>query len=201
MKNLLHDLGEFWIIQTSGVIPIGEEILSKNAFLEVYSLYVDALKQGKNPENSKFRSYFSAIWTTFIEAVYTVKINEKQCLVKLKEPAVQLQHHRFDYSFADHTFRSMGLGSQCIPWGIQFSFPHLYQDEQLQVWTVKEGERFPNAALFKKIQQWSRKETIATPIEVEGKKINVPIRIGKSCLSWIHHHPYLKSKGLHVIVD
>ena len=76
---------------------------------------------------------------------------------------------------------------------------HLYQDQHLQVLTVKEGLQFPNTAVFKKMQQWTRMYTIATPFEVEGKKVNVPIRLGKQCLQWIHHHPQLQAKGLRVI--
>jgi hypothetical protein len=49
------------------------------------------------------------------------------------------------------------------------------------------------------MQQWVRSHTIATPFEVEGKKVNVPIRLGKECLSRINSHPQLQAKGLRVI--
>jgi hypothetical protein len=64
--------------------------------------------------------------------------------------------------------------------------------------TVRETPQFPNTTLFKRLQQWVRSHTIATPFEVEGKKINVPIRIGKRCLNWIHVHPQLRAKGIRV---
>jgi hypothetical protein len=197
MEELLIALGEFWIVQVSGLIPIGEEIVNREAFLEVYSHYIQALKKGENPSDLRLRSYFSTVWTTFLEALYAVKMNEKQCLVKVQQPVVQLQAHRFDYSVADHTFRSMVMGYDSVSWGIQFSYPHLYQDENLQVLTVREGAQFPNTALFKRLQQWVRSHTIPSTFQVAGKKVNVPIRLGKKCLSWIHQHPHLQAKGLH----
>jgi hypothetical protein len=48
-----------------------------------------------------------------------------------------------------------------------------------------------NAQLFQKIKQWVRDTTRATPFVVDGKKTNVPIRLGKTSFSWIHNHPQL----------
>ncbi len=200
MKELLTILGEFWIVQISGMISPGQEIISQEAFLEVYSQYITALKQGENCLDIRLRPYFSSVFTTFLEALYAVKINERQCLVKVQQPVIQLQAHRFDYSSADGTFRSMVMGYDSIQWGIQFSYPHLYQDDHLQVLTVREGAQFPNTALFKKLQQWVRSQTIATPFEVQGKRVNIPIRLGKQCFSWINAHPQLQAKGLCVVI-
>lgn len=198
MQTLLFELGKLWIVRTSGVISNGEEVISQADFLEVYKFYIDALKKGENVQDPRLRSYFSAILTTFPEALYRVALNENQSLVKVIQPVIQLQAHRFDYSFADHTFRSMVMGNESVSWGIQFSYPQIYQDDHLQVLKVREGSQFPNTALFKKLQQWIRAHTIATPFEVEGKKVNVPIRLGKKCLQWINIHPQLQAKGLRV---
>jgi hypothetical protein len=199
MKELLDVLGKFWIVQTSGLIEIGEEIVSRDAFLEVYRQYISSVKQGEQPTNALWRSFFSSVFTTFLEALYEVPINKKQCLIKIQQPVVQLQAHRFDYSFADGTFRSMVMGVDSIQWGIQFSYPHLYQDKNLQVLTTRESAQFPNTTLFKRLQQWVRSQTVATPFEVDGKRVNVPIRLGKQCFSWINTHPQLQEKGLRVV--
>ncbi len=200
MEDLLKVLGNFWIVQISGLISIGQEIINRESFLDLYRHYINALKQGEVPSDIRLRAYFSSVLTNFLEALYAVQVNESQCLVKIQQPVIQLQAHRFDYSFVDRTFRSMVFGQDSVQWGIQFSYPHLYQDENLQVMTVKESPQFPNTALFKRLQQWTRAHTIATPFEVAGKRINVPIRLGKQCLSWINHHPQLQAKGLRVLV-
>lgn len=201
MKELMAALGDFFILPISGLIPIGNEFISKEAFLEVYSCYVAALKHGELPNDSQVRPFFTSIWTVTLEAVYAVPVKPGHNLIKVCQPVIQLQGHRFDYSTVDGKFRSMVLGSDSVQWGLQFSYPQLYQDENLQVFSTKEGAQFPNTAVFKRVQQWMRSHTIATPFEVEGKKINVPIRLGKQCLSWVNHHPQLQAKGLRVITS
>jgi len=198
MEALFIALGEYWIVQISGVIPIGQEIIHRKIFLQVYADYINALKNGKNPLDKRTRSYFSTVWTTTLDALYAVKLHGAKCLVKICQPVVQLQAHRFDYSSADRTFRSMQMGYDSLSWGIQFSYPHLCQNENLEVLTVRESSEFPNTSLFKKLQQWIRSHTIPTPFEVEGKRINLPIRLGKQCLSWVHTLPLLHAKGIFV---
>ena len=107
---------------------------------------------------------------------------------------IQLQAHRFDYSPLDGKFRTMILGYDSVHWGLQFSYPHLFQNEKLEVLTVNESEQFPNSALFKKLQRWVRAHTLATPFEVGGHKVNASIRLGKQCFPWINDHPQLKEK-------
>lgn len=199
MKDLIEELKNFWMVRTGGLISSGDEVISKAFFLEMYDLYITALKNGMIPDDSRFRSCFSCIWTGLIEAVYAVKIKPGYRLVKTELPVIQLQTHRFAYSTADQKFRSMVLG-ESIEWGIQFSFPSLYQDANFRVYTVKEGAQFPNAGLFKILQRRIRETTIATPFEVDGKLVNVPIRIGKQCLKWIHLHPQLSLKKIRVRV-
>lgn len=200
MRDLFDALGNFWIVQISGLIPLGQEIVPREDFLSLYSSYIAALKRGEILTDSRLRSYFSSVFTVDLNALYAVKVNGQQSVVKISKPVVQLQAHRFDYSSADGKFRSMVLGYDSIHWGLQFSYPHFYQDENLEVFTVREGAQFPNTALFKQLQRWVRSHTLATPFEVEGKRINVPIRLGKHCLSWINSHPQFSAKRLKVLI-
>jgi len=63
---------------------------------------------------------------------------------------------------------------------------------------VRESSEFPNTALYRSVQRWMRAHTIPTPFHVNGKKINVPMRLGKKCLPWISEHCQLKEKGIKV---
>lgn len=199
MRDLMTSIGPFWIVQVSGVIKRGDEVIDPKLFLEVYSNYIEALKEGRVPADPRIRSLFSSVWTTDLESIYTVPVSESTVLVKVAKPVVQLQSHRFDYSSADGSFRSMVLGQEAVDWGIQFSFPHFYQDAECQVVTVREEEQFPNAFLFKKVQQWVRGHTSPIPFDIDGKRVNVPIRIGKQCFSWINQHRQLILKDLKII--
>lgn len=201
MKDLLNSLPPFYFIQTSGVIKPGNEWIATDEFLEIYTQYVTALKNGELLKEQIFRPYFSCVMTTHLDALYTVAINDSQELVKACRPIIQLQVHRFDYSKVDKKFRSMVLGAQSVLWGVVFSYPQLYQDSNFQVYPIRDQADFPNTFLFKQIQQWMRQFTIPTPIEAEGKLTHVPIRLGKKCLEWINNHPQLQAKGLKVIAN
>lgn len=192
MKDLLAHLGQFSIVQVSGVIPYREAILSKEDFLEGYRQYVFALKEGKYPDEPSLRSVFSSVFTTTLDVLYAVPLKvEGQCLIKVTHPVVQLQNHRLHFSSADGKFRSMVFGSETLCWGLQFSFPRLFQDEKSQVYQVREGDQFPNAALFRQLQLWMRHHTRATPFDVGGKKIFSSARLGYRCFPWINNHPQL----------
>ena len=83
--------------------------------------------------------------------------------------------------------------------GIQFSYPHLYQDPLTRnVETIRNTPEYPNTELFHLLQKWMRQHTIPTPLIAEEKLINIPIRIGKLCLTWINKHAQLISKDIYI---
>lgn len=198
METLFEALGSFYIYQIGSVLKRGEEWVPRQIFLDKYRDYVAALQQGQIPEDSLYSPFFSSVFTTTSEALYAISIGDDQQLIRISRPVIQLQAHRMDYSSADGKFRSMTYGTESILWGIQFSFPQLFQDNRsLEIKQVS-GLAFPNASLFQILQRWVRHHTVPTPFLVDGVKINVPMRLGKQCFSWINQHPQLKKKGLFV---
>ena len=108
-----------------------------------------------------------------------------------------MQAHHFFFSPLDGKFHPMVLSNESISWGIQFSYPQLYQDpESRQIIKVSDGSVFPNTPLFSKLMKWMRSHTLPTPFLIEESRVNAPIRIGKSALTWIENHPQLKEKGI-----
>ncbi|CUI17744.1 conserved hypothetical protein [Candidatus Protochlamydia naegleriophila] len=199
MEDLFRALGDFWIFSVSGVLPSAEGEMTQAAFLTEYGRYIEALKRGEFPDEQRARPYFSTVFTTSTDALYEVVLPNQQKLIRVERPVIQLQSHRFDYSPVDGKFRSMVLGQNSIQWGIQFSYPQLFQDAACQVKQVRESEEFPNTVLFKRMQKWVRDHTTATPFLVENNRVNVPIRLGKTCFGWINQHPQLQAKGLVVL--
>ena len=195
MVALFAALGEFTIFQTSSVVKQGEGWVSHQTFLDRYKSYVDALQQGQMPEEASY-ALFSSVFTVDPESLYAVLVGEDKQLIRVCRPVIQLQIHRMDYSPADGKFRSMTFGTDSILWGIQFSYPQLFQDKgSLEIKQATSSE-FVNAALFQTLQRWVRHHTAPTPFLVDGVKINVPVRLGKQCFAWINQHPQLKEKGL-----
>lgn len=202
MRELLFSLGEFFIYSPSGISPRGQGEMAHHAFLDKYADYVHELQKGHIPDEAKYRSAFSSVFTTFPEALYALPVGDHQQVIRIQKPVVQLQMHRMSYSPLDNKFHTMVFGTDSISWGLQFSYPQLYRDpESKKVEQVHDNENFPNTKLFKRIQKWVRQATIPTPFIIGDEKMNIPVRLGKKTRSWINHHPQLVNKGLKVDVD
>lgn len=196
---LEQSLGNFWLFPCGIVCSKEQGEVAKNTFLNKYGNYVESLSQGVVPDATYYRSFFSPSMTLTPEALFTIPVGEDRQIIRIAKPVVQLQAHNIDYSVVDKKFHSMVFGIDSIPWGIQFSYPQLFQDnETRQVEMVKKTKAFPNTALFQHLQKWMRSHTIPTPFVAEGKDVNVPMRLGKECLSWINRHPSLVQKNIRV---
>lgn len=198
MEQLFQALGKFYIFQVSSICKKDEETLSQSQFLEVYKQYLDELKAGTLDDEKRIRIYFSSVFTADQDVVTRIPLQDEQQIIRVIKPVVQLQSHRIHYSDLEGKFRSKVFGKETISWGLQFSYPQLFLDQKTQeVIKLIEGDR-PNTQLFQTIQRWSRSNTIPTPFIVDGRKINVPMRLGKQCLSWINSHPHLLEKNIQV---
>ena len=201
IESLFTALGDFSIYNCGAVVPKGGGEVSQKNFLKAYEKYITALKEGQIPLETVYRQMFSAVLNRDTEALFPVSVGVDRQLLRINKPVIQMQPHSMDYSPFDGKFRTMVYGTDSILWGIQFSYPQLFLDPETKAAeNVDESERFPNTSLFKGLQRWIRNQTIPTPFIVEGKKVNVPMRLGKKCLSWINHHPQLVAKDI-VVVD
>lgn len=200
MAALLQALSHASIYQTSGLCPQGTGPIDPKDFLEAYRGYVASLKAGLIPDENLYRAYFSAVMTVTEDALFAVPVDETQQVIRVRRPVVQMQNHRFEYSEIDHQYRSMVYGMDSVLWGIQFSYPQLYQNPVTKdVEQVADTPSFPNTRLFRDLQKWVRDNTVATPIVAHNQRTNVPIRLGKACFPWINSHPQLIKKNLKVV--
>jgi hypothetical protein len=199
MQALCQSLAPFEIYQAGTVTPQGEGKISLDIFLDRYRHYVSLLKKGDCPNPQEFHPYFSTLWTVTPEALFALPLEKDKQLLRVTKPVIQLQPHSLDYSPYDHKFHPMVFGLDSVTWGIQYSYPQLALDPVTkEAISVAQNELFPNTLLFRALQRWVRNHTIPTPFEVEGRVINVPIRLGKQCLSWINQHPQLILRKLKV---
>ncbi|KIC75069.1 hypothetical protein DB42_AQ00490 [Neochlamydia sp. EPS4] len=197
IQTLFQALGDFKIFSIGKVEKSGEGQISHEVFLANYTQYIQSLKSRRTYEMEYFRTFFTSVLTFSADHLYALSIGNDRQLIRIAKPVVQLQLHTLDYSVADNKFRSMVLGKDPVSWGLQFSYPQLYQDPQTHA-VYKVGEAYANTALFRLIQQWQRKYTVPTPFLIKNKLINVPMRLGKKCFSWINQHPQLENRGLQV---
>lgn len=199
MASLFNFLGPFHLFSCGTIGKPGQGEIDKKKFLADYSSYIDLLKSGSPPDSSFFRSLFSPAMTVTTESLFAVPLPNGQEIIRVAKPVVQMQIHNMSYSTVDKKFHPMVFGLDSISWGIQFSYPQLYQDFNTKnVENVKDTPEFPNTKLFHSLQKWMRQNTIPTPFFAEGVLTNVPMRLGKACLPWINIHPHLVKKGISV---
>lgn len=179
----------FTIYPLSGMFSLEEFPMSKEDYLSIYGKLIEAIRSGKLPSEAK--NIQAVAWVENEEAIWLQELPGKKFLAKPSAPFVQVQLHSMGYSPVDGEFRPMILSQDAIFWGLQFSYPLVYQQPKSQ--ELLESE---DSALFQAIRKWIRDYTIPTPMKVGDRKVNLPIRIGKNCLSWINSHPQLGKKGL-----
>ncbi len=199
MEQLIQTLGTLFFVIVSEPIEADVAVIPSTVFLERYADYIDLLKQGQIPNVDEFRRFFSCAMSTTLETFYAMAAGKDKFLIKPTKPVLQLQTHHFFYSDLNGKFHPMVLSPESISWGLQISYPQLFQDPATrQVVKVIDSPHFPNTAMFTKLMRWVRSFTLPTPFEVNGLRINSPIRIGKQSLAWIKIHPQLKERGIQI---
>ena len=199
MEDLIVQLNDFLIFVVSEPVTKKNGLIAKEVFLEKWSLYIEDLKKGIIPSEQPLRRFFSSIFTTTADILYSMEVGTEKVLIKPLNPVIQLQLHHFFYSSLDGKFYPMVLSKDSITWGIQFSYPQIYQHPQRHDFSkIIDSPEFPNTALFTRLAKWIRSHTVPTPFLIDDKKNNVSIRLGKNCFSWINQHPQLSRNGLKV---
>lgn len=199
MQSLLEEIGDCFICHASGVVDKADAFVSKEKLLEVYSSYIEATREGLSVDEREMRRFFCNYFTYDLSCLYAVPVTGDRLLIKVAKPVVQMQFHHFFPSTMDGKFHSMVMTGDSVHWGVQFSFPQIFEDPKTHQFFKVNEQDFSNTLLFKKIVRWLRFSTVPTPFIFEGVRTRVPFRIGKSCFSWIQNHSALKAKG--IIVD
>ena len=200
LRELFTLLGELLLIYNHSPASLKEAILSAEDLFYFYEEYITAVKQEQGINFKPFGKKFSFLMTQDRDAIFAAPIEEDRYLIHSTRPIIQCQHHQFFVSGLDGEYHSMVLSPESISWGLQFSYPQLYQDPvTLEIQKVMDRVSFPNTEIFHKLQRFIREKTLPTGFEFMGQKKYVPFRIGKECLPWIGRHPQLKARGLTVI--
>lgn len=197
LKDLWNSLASFSIFPLTGIVS--GEAMDSNYFTDAYAGWIEGLKEGRVPSDAELRKVLACAITDEPDALWLQEIEGRGFLVKVRKPVIQVQAHYFTYSSLDGVFRPMSMGEKSIFWGLQFSFPQIYQEGKSLEFKEPERNR-----LFENLRLWVRNATRPTPFLVQDKtgeikKINAPIRLGKNCFSWIGRHPQLLQQHIGVM--
>ena len=188
LQVLFEELGDLTIARTGAVLPADAIFIDQTDFLKSYETYIESFKKGLWPDRSLARPNFSTTWSCDEGAFALEPVRPGFFVARAVEPAIQLRLHVLSYSPIDHTFHSMSLGKETIPWGIEFSYASLVQRGVEVESTPREA---PNTQLFRKLQKWMRHHTNSVTFLAEGWQRSTHVRISPSCKAWISNHPAL----------
>ena len=199
MRELFSCLMPLKLYNVSEVVK--DDDIEPSMFLESYSQYIEALKSGHVLDSKDLRRLFSLALSSDSSLLYKMEVKPHQYLIKAVKPIIQMQLHQFLPSSLDGKFHPMVLSSESVSWGVQFSYPQIYQDPQTNHFSkILSTPEFPNTLVFDKLTKWLRNFSVPTTFIWNSVKTATPIRLGKQCFSWINHHPQLKKKEIQVHV-
>jgi hypothetical protein len=201
MQSLFDHLGPISLYNISEVVAADDCALRNEVFLQQYGEYAHTLKEGKVPDEKNLRRYFSSVVSITPDVLYAMEVKPGAYLVKPIRPVIQLQLHQFLPSETDGKYHPMVLGNDSVTWGLQFSYPQIFQHPQTKQFSkVADDADFPNTSVFLRMAKWFRNHTVPTTFVWKEKSTSVPIRTGKEALSWVNFHPQLQAKGICVHV-
>lgn len=197
MQHLLKTCDPFFFISIYDSCPSTPHLMSQAQFLEYYSAYIADLKKGEIPPSTLLKK-FNLMLTPDLTGVYIRTLSNAKTTVAFTVPLIEVKPISLMFSQVDHSIYTSPVHPSGILWGIKISFPQIMQNAQtLETDKIQLHEQI-TGKLFKKIKQWTRDYTQATPFIIDDKKVNLPIRLGTQCFRWINNHPQIKNYPIHV---
>jgi hypothetical protein len=191
LEILLATLSDVELFHSGSVLPLEEFYVSKNLFLEIYK---NALK------DLTYLSPISFFATSDSKSFVYRSFGDGRGMLHTYYPVLQIQAHAFAVSFDQKRFFPMVLGENSVSWGLQFSFPQLFEDPKTgEVIKVLHPNATCNSGMFSEFRQWVRHFTKAARFSLDGKECFSPLRLGKKCFSWINTHPQFKKHKLEIL--
>lgn len=198
IRLLLECLSPLFLLKTHKSIEESSFIFDKKDFVKEYTTYISQLKNGKVPEIKSFKKLFHFFLTANLQDLFIKPLSIDKEVLLFNCPLIEVKPICLSISQVDESIRAMPLSPNGILWGLSFSFPQIIQKATTIDIDQIDFQKNVNGIVFKKIRKWIRDHTKATPVMINSKKINIPIRLGKNCFSWINNHPQL-DKNLKIL--
>ena len=196
LSALFEHLRDFVLLQTAKVVNSTNFQITKDQFISHYDEYIKAISEISSTDEGESKDATAKNLTLAMSEgfseVRAAEVQKDKYLLRPIKPIIQIRPHSFHFIKETEKFHSMVMGEDKAYFGLQFSYPQIFQDQNTHevIHTLKTND--PNTELFKKIRLWIRHNTKPTPFLFNGKKIVSTIRIGKECTSWVNNLKNLK---------
>lgn len=193
----VENLFAFWSIDhlyLTGKVLERESLIVKN-WIEKYANVLNAFWEGGSERNKLFSSILPAVISISEESLYRQDVSNG-FLVHMKDPCFVLQEHWFRYVPKDEKIYPMNFTNESLFWGLQFSYPQIFQDSKTKkIYNANLESSFGNAKLLILLRKWIREHTKPVSLQVGEMKHSTLFRIGKEYIKKIEDHSQIKEFG------
>lgn len=189
MEDFLSSLGSFFLIPAAGLVSLENWQITKEDFFLQYQSYVEWLTLHSELPSPASRKFFTLMHSSSLDDFYAVPTSSERFVIKARRPVIQIQLYHCFISRFDGQIHPMALSQESFSWGIQISYPQIYEDPVTHQFSkVMLAKDFNNTEVFKEMVQWFRKNTKPVSLEIKEQKIYAPFRIGKESENLVSSH-------------
>lgn len=183
LERLLQYLSPLFLLNTSGVILREKISIELDEFVRIYRKYI-AMLQGKIPREGVSLSY---ALSQQLENFCIVELSSHKYICRMIQPDVQMQAYSL---LLDESGKPLSqvFSTGAISFGLQLSYPAIFQDTLTGEVFSTTKNTFPGWKLFSAIRKWIRSHTFPLPIYFQEKNSRLPIRLGRLAATWITSH-------------
>jgi len=144
-----------------------------------YESYLDGLFKGEKMPSQELRRFFSWMLFSAPEDLYAMPVSGGRWALKSRRPVIYGQLYHAFFSPADGKLHPMVLHPSSFSFGLQFSYPQLFEDPKTHVFhrVLVEGN-FATTPLYKRLIAWIRTYTKPLILQVNHQAKPMPFRIG-----------------------
>lgn len=183
MENLLQHLSPLFMFNISEVIPFEKISLALDTFMNAYQKYINMLR-GKIPKQKIVLTY---ALSQRIDNFCAIAVTPNQFICRALQPEIHLQTYEFLLD-SEGKILPQVFSQETIGWGIQFAYPAIFQDAHTMEAFPATRASFLGWKVFSCLRNWLRIHSMPLGVQIQGKNIYLPIRLGKKAADWIDEH-------------
>lgn len=169
----------------------------KESYLSLYTSYLEALKSQNKFLIKQLLISLNVALAYDESSLYKVLAPNNKCLIKIKKPCIQVKPFNFVYHFGLEKFLTNIKSEEAIYFGLEFSFPQIFQDPQSQeIQSLFKNNLSLSETYFNKIRLFVREKTKPAKFLISDKRKVATFRIGKTCAGFVEELSFLKEKQL-----
>ncbi len=197
-KTFFQAFPRLRLYKVAAVVMEGAEELPFEEFYSLVESFATEIQTKLDMDLSSYRIPFSCALSESKESFTIQALPSQRVLLKPKEPVIQLRPLSFSIS-SEGKIQTKSWGKNHICWGIQMSYPQLFQDPATQN-IIQALSEHPHGVLFKKVLHWIRHHTKSVFLKGQEKSAAFSLKVGKESVYLLSKHEQCRKNGVEFTV-